>query len=203
VQIVRWNLHKSYLKQLESAGVAILPTAWFESGEAADLHETMQTRGWNDVVIKPAISASSFGTRRFPIDQIAEAQAFLDSSLVERDMMVQQYVSAVEISGERAVVWIDGEVTHAVIKSPRFAGGVEQVSGALEVSAQERATTARVLACVREPLLYARVDLVRTDGGELLLSEVELMEPSLFLQQHPGALERFVAGIKRESGATT
>jgi len=200
---VRWNLHKGYLKQLESAGVAILPTAWFERGEPADLRESVQMRSWNDVVIKPAISASSFGTRRFQIDQMGEAQAFLGGSLVERDMMVQQYMPAVESSGEQAIVWIDGEVTHAMTKSPRFAGGVEQVSGALEVSAQERATTARVLACVGEPLLYARVDLVRTDGGELLLSEVELMEPSLFFQQHPGALGRFVTAIKRESGAAT
>ncbi|MFN9969178.1 MAG: hypothetical protein ACK58T_04695, partial [Phycisphaerae bacterium] len=35
---------------------------------------------------------------------------------------------AVEGHGERALVWIDGEFTHAVRKSPRFAGNDEQVS---------------------------------------------------------------------------
>lgn len=198
-EVVRWNVHKGYLKQLEGAGVAIVPTIWFERREPVDLRQILQIRGWDDFVIKPAVSASSFCTKRFRSDQAAEGQQFLDASLAERDTMVQRYMPAVERSGERAIVWIDGQVTHAVVKKPRFAGGIEQVSAAVEVSEEERSIVQRVLSEVNNPVLYARADLVSAAGGELLLSELELMEPSLFLQQSRKALDRFVAAIERES----
>lgn len=197
--IIRWNLHKSYLQELEDAGVSIIPTAWFERDESVDLLATMQKHCWNDVVVKPAVSAASFRTRRFRVDQANEGQAFLEALVRERDTMVQRYMPMVESSGERALVWIDGQLTHAVRKSPRFADGAEQISDALMVSDQERAIADRALACVDGELLYARVDVMHDDDGKLLVSEVELMEPSLFLLQCPAALERLVGAIGRMS----
>jgi hypothetical protein len=195
--IVRWNLHKRYLRALEESGIAIIPTVWFEKGERIDLHRILREKDWNDIVIKPSISASSYRTGRFGLTQLTEAQSFLEALLAERDAMVQCYMPTVERLGERATVYIDGELTHAVAKSPRFAGGVERVSDAREVSRKERAFAERALTRVDGPLLYARVDTVIQDDGTLLLSELELMEPSLFLLQSPVALERFVAAIKR------
>jgi hypothetical protein len=195
--VVRWNLHKRYLQRLEPADVSIIPTAWFEQGQIVDLIATMRARGWDDVVVKPAVSARSFCTQRFRIDQVGEGQAFLAALVRERDAMVQRYMPAVEGAGEQALVWISGEFTHAVRKSPRFAGGVERVSDALSVSYQEKAIANRALSCVDGELLYARVDVMNDDDGNLLVSEIELMEPSLFLLQCPAALERFVRAIGR------
>ncbi len=195
--IVRWNLHKSYLQELEDAAVPIIPTVWFQRGEIVDLLATMQKHCWSDVVVKPAVSASSYRTRRFQIGQVNEGQAFLEALVRERDAMVQRYMPMVEYSGERALVWIDGKLTHAVRKSPRFADGVEQVSDALVVSDQERALAEQALACVGSSLLYARVDVVDDGDGKLLVSEVELMEPLLFLLQSPEALQRLVDAIRR------
>jgi len=195
--VVRWNLHKRYLQRLEAADVSIIPTAWFEQGETVDLIATMRARCWDDVVVKPAVSAGSFCTQRFRVDQVGEGQAFLAALVRERDAMVQRYMPAVEGAGERALVWISGKFTHAVRKSRRFAGGVERVSDALAVSDQETAIANRALSCVDGELLYARVDVVNDDDGNLLVSEIELMEPSLFLLQCPAALERFVRAIGR------
>jgi glutathione synthase/RimK-type ligase-like ATP-grasp enzyme len=124
-------------------------------------------------------------------------QAFLTALVRDRDAMVQRYMPAVEDSGERALVWIDGEITHAVQKLPRFADGVERVSGALELTAQERELASRVLGCVKGELLYARVDVVGDGEGGVLVSELELIEPSLFLLQSPEALARLVKAIGR------
>jgi glutathione synthase/RimK-type ligase-like ATP-grasp enzyme len=195
--VVRWNLHKSYLQELGDAGVPIIPTVWFKRGTVAELRATMQLQSWDDVIVKPAVSAGSFRTRRFQIDQVGEGQAFLDALVRDRDAMVQRYMPAVEGPGERALVWIDGKLTHAVTKSPRFAGGVEQVSNALAASAAEKAIASQVLSCVGEELLYARVDVVDDGEGTLLVSELEVIEPSLFLLQCPAALERFVDAIGR------
>lgn len=195
--VVRWNVHKRYLSELEGAGVDIIPTAWVERGHATDLRALAAERGWDDVVIKPAISAASFQTERFRGVDFGTGQQFLDTLLQERDAMVQKYMRSVESGGERALVWIDGTLTHAVTKTPRFSGGIERVSEALPVTAADRATAGAALACVDDDLLYARIDLVADSGHRLCVSELELIEPSLFLLQHPAALERLVTGMAR------
>lgn len=199
--VVRWNLHKRYLRALQAADVPVVPTAWFERGGPADLATTMRERGWDDVVVKPAVSAASFLTRRFGPDGIEDGERFLARLVAERDAMVQRYMPSVEHPGERALVWIDGEFTHSVRKSPRFAGGDEQVSEALPLSRRQREIGARALRHVdgAADLLYARVDVVEDDDGALVVSELELMEPSLFLLQSPPAAERFVQAVHRLS----
>lgn len=194
---VRWNLHKRYLLELQAADVPIVPTAFVERGARVDLAELLADRGWDDVVLKPSVSAASFRTRRFSAGDLADAQAFVDLLLAERDAMVQRYMESVEGEGERSLVWIDGELTHAIRKTARFADQHEEVSEALPISKADRAIAERALGCVAEELLYARVDVVRDAAGEWVLSELELIEPSLFLQQNPKALARLVAAIGR------
>lgn len=194
---VRWNLHKRYLAELEAGGVPIVPTAFLERGASVELADLLADRGWDDIVIKPSVSAASFRTRRFAAGEGREAQAFLDLLLGERDMLVQRYMESVEEAGERALVWIDGELTHAIGKSARFADQHEEVSEALPISEEDRVFAARALGGRDEELLYARVDVVRDAAGDGVLSELELIEPSLFLKQKPRALERLVAAIGR------
>jgi hypothetical protein len=96
------------------------------------------------------------------------------------------------------MVWIDGEFTHAVRKTPRFAGGVEEVSEAIGMSPAERALGTAALAPFAADLLYARVDVAPGLDGQPVVMELELIEPSLFLLQSPQALERLVAAVRRE-----
>ncbi len=194
---VRWNLHKGYLLELEAAGAPIVPTVLVERAPAAELAPLLARTGWEAVVIKPAVSAASFRTRRFAAGEREAAARFLAESARERDTLVQPYLEAFAETGERALIWIDGEFTHAIEKRPRFAGEDERVSGALPLEPAEAEFGARLLAPLAQELLYARVDLVRGPDGELLLSELELVEPSLFLLQEPAALRRLVGGLLR------
>lgn len=117
-------------------------------------------------------------------------------------MLVQPYMRSVEDHGERALIWIDGEVTHAIRKSPRFAGHDERVSSdGVAVAEDERAFAGAVVRaaqrCVAgEAIAYARVDIVR-DGDGLRVMELELIEPSLYFAQGPRGLERFVKVLAR------
>jgi hypothetical protein len=86
VEVVRWNLHKGYLRELEAEGVPIVPTEWVERGASCSLAELRERRRWDELVIKPAISAASFGTRRFGAQELLAAQAYLDSELEQRDL---------------------------------------------------------------------------------------------------------------------
>ena len=201
LHLVRANVRKTYLRELKQRGIPIVRTAFVPLGGGESLHEIASFQGWDDVVIKPTISAASANTRRFRRDEFAAGESFLGSLTQTHEVMVQGYMRDVEVRGERAVVFIDGALTHAVRKSPRLAGETESVSEALPVADDERDLAEMVLRPYRERLLYARVDMVRDDTGVPTLMELELIEPSLFLAQHPPALERLAAAIARAEQA--
>ena len=196
------NLHKGYLLALAAQGVAVTPTLLLERGRAAELARRCAARGWRDIVLQPAVGAGSHETHRVDPES-READELVERLLHAGDLLVQPYLRSVEGYGERALVWIDGEFTHAVRKSPRFAGASESVSAAIPISAAERALGEAVLRVQGgDDLLYARVDVAPDADGELRVMELELVEPSLFLLQHPPALQRLVSGIvRRMTGA--
>lgn len=200
-RIVTWNLHKRYLRSLVESGVRTVPTEWYARGDVAPLGDMVKRTGWQDIVVKPAVSASSYRTHRFRLAEgdFGAAQSVLDSLVLDRDVMIQPYVPAVETRGERAVMWIDGEITHAVKKSPRFTGDGEAVSGAVEPTDAEREIALRSVAAATALTgvrpLYARIDLMPDARGGPLVSELELIEPSLYLTHSPAALDRFTRAI--------
>jgi glutathione synthase/RimK-type ligase-like ATP-grasp enzyme len=195
LDVVRWSAHKSYLLDLAARGHAVVPTRYVARGERAALGDIA------DVVIKPTVGAGSFATRRFRAGDEAAAQAHLDRLVEEREVMVQEYIPSVEGYGERALVWIDGALTHAVRKAPRFLGDAETVGAAVPIADDERALAEAVLEPLAGRLLYGRVDVARGRDGRPMVMELELVEPSLFLLQSRAALDRLADGIARVVGA--
>jgi glutathione synthase/RimK-type ligase-like ATP-grasp enzyme len=190
--VVLANVDKRYLFDFQAQGIPIVPSELFLQGTTEAL-ERWRNRTF---VVKPTVSAGSWMTRKFtPID-FERGVAFLNNHLQSRDMMVQPYIDSVEQGGEVAWVWIDGEVTHGVRKSPRFEEDAESVSEAVMPTPEASAIVGEIMSRVDADLLYARVDLIES-GGESLLSELELIEPSLFFMQNTYALERFVGAVKR------
>lgn len=191
--VVRWNLHKRYLLDLAARGVPVTPTVCLLQGADLLLGDLMRERGWEEVVIKPAVSAASFRTRRFTRATLEEGEAHLASLLKERDTLVQQYLPSVEEYGERSLVFIEGAITHAIRKAPRLVGQEESVQGPVPIAAEERALAEAALRAVEAPegaLLYARCDMARDLFGAPVIMELELMEPSLFFLQGEEALRR-------------
>lgn len=201
--LVRWNAHKGYLLELEQRGIDIVPTRLLRAGDTTSLSALRAALATDDLVLKPAVSAGSHRTLRATALNDVDARAHLADLTRDTDVLVQPYLRAVEGSGERAIVCIDGEVSHAVRKSPRFGDDNESVSAALPISDAERAFAHKVLSSVpgaNGPLLYARVDALTDEDGTLRLMELELIEPSLFFLQAPEALERFASAITRRLG---
>jgi hypothetical protein len=199
--VVRWNSHKRYLIELAQAGLPVVPTRVAPRGQPADLAALAEGWGAADIVIKPAVSAGSFLTVRVARNDLLRGQAHLDLVLADQDALVQPYQRSVADYGERALVWIDGALTHAVRKSPRFAGDQQRISEPVPIAPDEAALAESILAAVvRQPLLYARVDLARDQRGRPCVMELELIEPSLFLDRSPAALARLAAAIRRLAG---
>ena len=192
-----WNLHKGYLSQLRASGIAIVPTVYFERGASTSVASVCEHHGWSRIVIKPTISAGSFGTRAFTLDTLAEAQSFFDEMIAQREMMIQRYIHSVDTVGETAIVVIDGIITHAVEKRPRFHDQTEQVFLRDSISEEMRDIAGRVMAAAGKDHLYARVDVIPDDDGSLLLAELEMLEPSLFFPHFPDAVGVFVRGLER------
>ena len=197
VDVLAGNIHKRYLLDLAAAGIPVASTVLVERHAPGDLGAISAAQGWEDVIVKPAVGASSFATHRYGRDQLVDGQAHLEWLLERTDVLVQPYLRSVDGSGERALIWIDGEFTHAVRKTPRFGGEDEHVSEAIAIAPDELALGEHVLAPIAADLLYARVDVARDDAGAPLVMELELIEPSLYLLQHPPALDRLVGGIVR------
>ncbi len=197
-EVVRWNCHKRYLIELAEQGITTVPTRLVAAGQHAVLGEGQQ-------IIKPAVSIGGDRTIR------GATQADLDALVATDDVLVQPYVPEVETEGELSIVCVAGEPTHVVRKIPA-AGDfrAQEHHGASlatiplrpehEALARAALDVARDASASVEPPLYARVDAVPV-GGNLLLMELELIEPTLWLRSHPpaaAALARAVARVLDE-----
>jgi glutathione synthase/RimK-type ligase-like ATP-grasp enzyme len=192
--IIRTNVYKRYLLELAARGVPVIPTTLVHHGEVLDIEHGIQAQRF---VIKPEVGAGSLDTRLFERGD-PDAMAHLATITARGAALVQPYVSSVESYGERSMIWIDGELTHAIRKSPRFSGDDERIDGPFAIADDERRVAEAALAPYVDRILYARVDLARDDHGAPMVMELELAEPSLFFARHPPALDRFVAALIRE-----
>lgn len=196
--VVRWNTHKGYLIELAGKGLPVTRTELVEKGSRADLDALLSRLGWKKVVVKPAVSAGSNRTMLCVEKNRAEGRAHLATIVADGDALVQPYNPVVEGYGERSMIVLDGELTHAVRKRPAFGSEGSGVAAAFvpgqpllenadvdpAVPADdERETALRILRESGLAPLYARVDLVRELDGRPVLMELELVEPSLFLRQ--------------------
>jgi glutathione synthase/RimK-type ligase-like ATP-grasp enzyme len=188
------NLRKRYLLALAARGVPVVPTVLVERGETVDL--VAVAGGAATIVIKPEIGAGSIGTQKFAPGDPA-ARAHLAELTQSGAALVQPYVASVDAYGERSLVWLDGELSHAIRKTPRFIGDAERIEGPFPIADDERALAHAALAPIADRILYARVDLARDAAGAPMVMELELIEPSLFFDRQPGSVERFVAGLRR------
>jgi glutathione synthase/RimK-type ligase-like ATP-grasp enzyme len=126
--VLRWNTHKGYLLELEERGAPVVPTAWLGQGDAVDLADLCAARGWDEVVVKPAVAAGSDGLVRAAGVAAAHrrAQDAVDALLAAGDVMVQPFRRRI-VEGELSLVAVEGRVTHAVRKRP--ADGEFRVQG--------------------------------------------------------------------------
>lgn len=200
--LIRWNIDKHYLGELARAGVNVVPTTFIEIGDTRALARIVSELGWDELILKPAISGAARHTYRFQPEQ-AHAHAGVFDELVEREAMIlQPFQQQILDQGELSLMVIDGKVTHAIRKTAKHGDFRVQDDwgGTVHEHAATPEETAFAEAAVRAvpfDVLYARVDVVRDNNGQLAVMELETVEPELFFRFHPEAADRLAAGLVR------
>jgi len=195
--VVRGNIDKIYLQGLAAAGIAIPKTRWLDTPDAAGLAAILREEQWRQAVIKPRIGATAHGTFLIaedampPDDDLAPGRA--------SGALVQEFIPEIHDRGEVSMVYACGQFSHAVVKRGKAGdfrvqkdfGGVAE---AMAPSAALLAFGQSVMAHVPASCAYARVDVVESARGPVLM-ELELIEPELYFGIAPGAAERMARVI--------
>ena len=205
---MRWNLDKTYLADLERAGVAVVPTRYCRSRADAEAAIGEHRR----VVVKPTVSAGAKNTGLFDASDpraLALAELIIDGGGVA---MVQPEIPELSAGAEKALYAIDGHFTHAIAKGALLDLGGTLIGGVymenpqrVDATAAERRFVEDVLSAVVEVTgddtpLYARVDTVDSAEFGLVLLEVELVEPALNLHVATDATDVVTTAILRAAG---
>ena len=199
-ELIYWNIDKHYLRDLERAGIRIPPTIFLEPEEPRSLDAIAQGTGWNEFILKPAVSGAARHTYRFKRETISDYEAIFQSLVRHESMLLQEYQTQITAKGEVAYMVFGGKFSHAVLKRAKpgdfrvqddFGGTIHHYSPSTEeIAFIEKA----VQVC--DPLpIYARVDVIRDNADRLSIGEIELIEPELWFRMHPPAAGKFANAI--------
>lgn len=195
--VLGWNSDKSYLGRLAERGVAIPPTLWTDQVVEADIETAFERFGAETLVIKPTVSGGAYRTLK-----LARGEAFDAGAAPIGAAMIQPYLPAIAEEGELSLLFFGDRFSHAVNKRPvagefriqvQFGGLYTPVA---DPPVEAISLAEQVLAAVDEPLLYARIDMVRDGAGNWLLMEAELIEPDFYLGSAPDKGAAFAEAVR-------
>ncbi|MCC6276625.1 MAG: hypothetical protein IT289_01775 [Oligoflexia bacterium] len=196
-RLLQWNLNKTYLRELQSRGVRIIPTLWLKSPDDQLIQKWADEHAPQGYVIKRSISAGGGETFLFQPGERWLKYPTLRFS--EEELMIQPLFEEIRTQGEWSLLFFNGEFSHGVVKKPAMAEFrvQERLGGTVESAVAPGDLIEQAKWVVQQaPVLplYARVDGIWRDK-KLHLMELEVLEPSLFLAQSPGSEIRFAHAI--------
>ena len=198
IEVIKQNIHKFYLREMEKQGITILPTVFIDKTDNLNLAERIPSH-WKKAVIKPAFSAGSYLTEVFERSDIPKINKQYATIASEKELLLQEFMPQIQTLGETSFIFFNKKFSHCVNKKPiegdfrvqsQFGGKYNLVQPSQELIAKAQ----KIADTFPENLLYARVDGIVIDNN-LYLMEIECIEPDLYFNLSEGALDRFVAAI--------
>lgn len=203
IELVRWNMDKHYLRDLQSQGINIPETRYIEIGEQTTLTSLHEETGWIETILKPCVAGSARHTYRLDHGSLAKHEAIFQQLISKEAMMLQPFQHNVVSQGEVSLMVMGGICTHAVIKKAKagdfrvqdnFGGSV----GLYQPNKEEMAFAERAVAACASLPAYARVDIIRDNDDQLALIEIELIEPELWFRLRPEAANTLATFLKNK-----
>ncbi|TVQ99957.1 MAG: hypothetical protein EA399_05745 [Desulfovibrionales bacterium] len=199
-ETIWWNLDKHYLADLRARDVPVVPFRLLEPHAPQSLRNLLDAAGWDEAVLKPCVSGGARHTYRVRRDAADTLQERVRLLLSAESFLLQPFIRDVVQTGEDTVMVVNGRVTHAVRKVPK-AGDfrVQDDHGGtvhhLDPTQEHVELAQRAMAACDPVPSYGRVDMVRDEHGRLVVMELELIEPELWLRHHPPAADAFAQAI--------
>lgn len=200
--IIRWNIDKHYLLDLQKNGINICESHFIEKGETKTLQTLSNKHKLTDFVLKPCVSGSARHTYKINQQNISEHEVVFTKLISNEAMILQPFQYNIVEKGEISLMVMNGKFTHAVLKIAKKGdfrvqddfGGTVQIYTPTQSEINFAENT--VKACKETPI-YARVDVFTDNNGNLAIAELELIEPELWFRKHPKAADELAKGIQQ------
>ena len=196
LEIVRWNIQKTYLRDLKSRGIEIVPTLFEHGFDQQRLTEFSGKVGSHEMIVKPVVSASAERTFRISRDSGEQELREVGDELRGLHIMVQPFMNNIVDEGEFSLFYFGGNYSHTILKTPKTNDfRVQEEHGGIITSTNPeaglRSTADQVQQAISSTPLYSRADFVRTRRNTFALMELELIEPALYFRMDPKSPGRF------------
>jgi len=196
LDLVKWNIDKTYLRELEQEGILIVPTLWGRRLEAEQLDKAFEQLDTRELVIKPTVSANADDTFRVKQEVKLQTKREMLRTFYDRAYMIQPFMKSIVTEGEFSLFYFGGEYSHTILKTPGKGDfRVQEEHGGILASVEPETKLLKraqqTMARLQPEPLYARADYVRTEDDDFALMELELIEPSLYFNMDPESPRRF------------
>ncbi|MEH3114778.1 ATP-grasp domain-containing protein [Pedobacter terrae] len=200
IGVVRWNSDKRYLKEIEAAGLKIIPSVFINKRNGVTLKHYFEKFNTNRLIVKPCISGGAKNTFKATIDHVEAMNHQLNQLIQEEDFIIQPFLPEILENGEWSFIFFNGTYSHSLIKKAKPGDFRVQPAHGGSVHTQNPghdliATAQQYIDLFAKNCLYARVDGTFVNG-EFLLMELELIEPFLFLNTSPESYDRYYRALK-------
>ena len=201
-ELIKWNIDKHYLRDLKNNGIQVVPTYFADRENNISLQEIANLNDWKHLVIKPAISASAFNTYKITNDEIEQKEQLFHELLQTHDMLVQPFFPTISELGEASLMVFGGKFTHAILKKAKagdfrvqddFGGTVHDYNPTQE----EIKFAEKVFQSCSSLPIYGRVDIVWDSNKQIYLSELEIIEPELWIRNRPESANKIAEAINK------
>lgn len=182
-KFVRDNFDKGYLVRLAAEGAPIPPSLEVSADDEAAILASFDALDCDEIIIKPRIGAGAWRQARLKRGENLPCREDLPPDFA----LIQPFIKSVGEQGELSMLFMGGEFSHALMKTPKAGDYRTQTRwGAREYNitpppkALEAAKTILRAYDKQNELSYARIDLVEAENGDWLLMEMEIIEPYLY-----------------------
>ena len=200
--LIKWNLDKTYLFDLEKRGINIPRTILVKRKEKISLKDLFSKTKWKEAIIKPTVSGAARHTYRINHNNYLNYESLFLDLINEEDFLFQEFMTDITKNGEISLILISGKFTHAVKKTAKEGDFRVQDDhgGKVEIyypNNEEICFAEDCLKCCDELPVYARVDIVYDNNNKISLGELELIEPELWFRNNPNSAKLLAEEINK------
>ena len=198
---IMWNLDKKYLLDFQKAGINIPETIIVNQNQKSLLKDICQEQNWNDVVVKPCMSAGGWETYLVKNYDIQHFEPQFAKLIKTQNMMIQVFQKNILSFGEVSLMMIGQKFSHAVIKKVKqgdfrvqddYGGTVESYSPDSKLILFAN----HIMQNLSFKPTYARIDVILDNDNQFALSELELIEPEMWFRFNPSSSKNLALSIK-------